>query len=378
MQVLTKRSLEENKNLFRAFVDKEVIPYASDYDKREYLPHSLLEKMAEEGYLCSMLPEKYGGKNHSNLDVGLLNEEFGRGCASSRSLLTVHGMVGLAIYRWGTKSQRNYWLPQMTKGTIVGAFALTEPNAGSDARNISTDAKETGNSYLINGVKKWITMGQIADVFLVFANVDGQPSVFLVPSDTDGITITPINNMLGAKASMLAEIHFKNCTVPKENLIGRVGIGLSHIALSCLDYGRYTIASGCVGAAQACLESSVKYASNRGQYGVLIKDHQLIRKMITEMSVNIEAARQLCQRAGQLREELDPQSILATWQAKYYSSTMLQKIVSDAIQVHGANGCTQNYVVERHYRDSKINEIIEGSTQIHEIMIAEQVCNQFS
>lgn len=377
MQQLVEKTLDETRDSFRYFVNNEILPYVGDYELKECLPKPLVKKIAKEGYLCSMLPSEYGGRGHNNLEIGILNEEFGRGCASARSLLTVHGMVGISIFRWGTEDQRKYWLPKMTNGDVIGAFALTEPNAGSNSKDISTTARDVGNSYLINGVKKWITMGQIANVFLVFANVDGQPSAFLVPNDSIGITIVPIKNMLGAKASMLAEIHFNDCLIPKNNILGRVGMGLSQIALSSLDYGRYTIASGCVGSAQACLESSVKYASSREQYGVPIKDHQLIRKMITEMSVNIEAARQLCQRAGKLREDLDPESILATWQAKYYSSTMLQKIVSDAIQIHGANGCTTNYVVERHYRDSKINEVIEGSTQIHEIMIAEQVCNQF-
>lgn len=378
MQTVLNNQQEAFRNQCRSFVDQEIIPYAGEYDRDEILPETIVKKLAINGYLCSMLPKEYGGQSHNNISIGILNEEFGRGCASTRSLLTVHGMVGLAIERWGTIEQRKHWLSKMTSGEIICSFALTEPNAGSDSKSICTTAENIDDSYVINGVKQWITMGQIANMFLVFAQVDNQPSAFLVSRSTPGVSVKPIKGMLGSRASMLAEIHFENCVIPKNNLIGKIGTGITHIALLCLDYGRYTIASGCVGSAQACLESSVQYASNREQFGKPIKDNQLIRKMITEMSVNIEAARMMCLRAGELRDEIEPEAIIATWQAKYFASTILQKIVSDAVQIHGANGCTPKFTVERHYRDSKINEIIEGSTQIHETLIAEQVCNKFS
>ena len=293
------------------------------------------------------------------------------GCSSTRSMLTVHGMVSLAILRWGTISQKETWLPKLATGQLIGAFALTEPNVGSDAKRIETTAVEELDCFVLSGKKKWITLAQIADFFLVFAQVDGMPSAFLVERDLPGLSVKPMSGLLGARASMIAEITFEDVRVPKENIIGKVGTGLSHIALTCLDYGRYTIALGCVGLGQACLEDSVKYSRERIQFGAPLHENQLIQKMITEMTVNLKAARLLCYNAGHLKEIGDPDSIMETWSAKYFASRAVMKIASDAVQIHGANGCSNQYPVERYYRDAKINEIIEGTTQMHELLIAE-------
>jgi len=290
-----------------------------------------------------------------------------------RSLLTVHGMVALAISRWGAKEQMEFYLPKMAKGELIGAFALTEPDVGSDAKSVKTKAELLGDHYIINGTKKWITMGEIADIFLVVARCEEKLTAFLIDKDTPGLYIKPIKGLLGARASMIAEIDMKDCRVKKENLLGRIGTGLSHVALSSLNYGRYTIACGCVGAAQACLEESVKYSRNRIQFGTSLSENQLIKKMITEMSVNIKAARYICYSAGYLRDIADTDYIMETWAAKYFASKMICKVASDAIQIHGANGCISDSSVERHYRDAKINEIIEGSSQMHEILIANNV-----
>ncbi|MCF7756689.1 acyl-CoA dehydrogenase family protein [Paenibacillus xylanexedens] len=357
---------------FKDFVDSEIIPYASVNDSEERIHPELLAKITEAGYLGSMLPKEYGGMELDNITIGILNEEVGRGCSSVRSLLTVQGMVGLAILRWGTEQQRQYWLPALATGTTLGSFGLTEPSVGSDAKSIETTAVLDGDEYILNGHKKWITMGQLADVFLILAQCENKPTAFIVERDSIGFSVEPMSGLLGARASMIAELKMDSCRIPKENLLGQVGTGLSHVALPCLDYGRYTIACGCVGLAKACLDASVHYANSRIQFGRAIRENQMIQKMITEMSVNMKAARMLCYRAGYLRDVGDPESIMETWTAKYFASTMVNKVASDAVQIHGANGCHRDYPVERYYRDARINEIIEGTTQMHEILIATQ------
>lgn len=366
---LTKEQLKW-KSEFKEFVDREVAPYASKNDREERVSIEVIEMLKEKKYLGSMLPKEYGGMGLDWISIGILNEEIGRGCSSVRSLLTVHGMVALAILRWGSDKQRNTLLPKMASGEIIGAFALTEPEVGSDAKNIQSKAVLSDDCYILNGHKKWITMGQIADIFLVFAQCEEKPTAFLVEKDTPGFTKTPITGLMGVRASMIAELHMDNCGIPKENIVGRVGTGLSHIALNCLDYGRYTVASGCVGLAQACLEQSVRYSRKRKQFGSVLIENQLIQKMITEMVVNIKAARLLCYHSGYLKDVSDPDSIMETWTAKYFASKMVNQVAVDAVQIHGANGCSSDYPVERYMRDAKINEMIEGTTQMHEIIIA--------
>lgn len=367
--LLTEKYLQLQQEV-RQFVNDEIIPYAEYHDREEKLNPVVIRKMKESGYLGAVIPEEYGGLGIDQLSIGILNEEIGRGCSSVRSMLTVQGMVALAIWRWGSNEQRNKWLPQLANGEILGAFALTEPNIGSDAKNIEMTAEIEADCYVLNGRKKWTTLGQIADLFLVFAQVDEKPSAFIVDRNTVGVHVEPISGLLGARASMIAEITLNQCRVPKENLIGQVGMGLSHIGLTCLDYGRYTIALGCVGLGQACLEESVSYARKRKQFGKRLRENQLIQKMITEMTVHVKAARLLCYHAAELKDSGDPDSIMETWSAKYFASRAVLQIASDAVQIHGANGCVKGAPVERYYRDAKINEIIEGTTQMHEVLIA--------
>jgi hypothetical protein len=356
---------------FRAFVNKEICPDAGEYDKKEFTPPKLIKKIAERGFLGALLPQEYGGKGMDMITYGILNEEIGRGCSSVRSLLTVHNMVSYALCKWGNKSQKEYWLPKLASGETIGAFALSEPNVGSDAKSVETTATLVGDAYILNGQKKWITYGQIANVFLVFAICQDKPTAFLVKKDSPGLAIEPMSGLLGTRASMTAELKFDNCHVPLENLVGRSGFGFSYIAASALDYGRYSVASGCVGIAQACLEACIKYTNERKQFGVYLKEHQLIRQKITQMITNVKAARLLCYQAAYLKDINDPNSIIETSIAKYFASTVATKIANDAVQIHGGNGCSDKYPVERYLRDSKIMEIIEGSTQIQEITIAE-------
>ncbi|EST55795.1 acyl-CoA dehydrogenase [Brevibacillus panacihumi W25] len=353
-----------------SFVDQHLAPYANQFDQTEQIPGEFIGQLAQKGFLSAMLPAEYGGRNFDMITLGILAEEIGRGCSSVRSLLTVHGMVIQAIYKWGTRDQKTRWLPSLAAGESIGAFALSEEQAGSDVQGLQTVAVETEDAYWITGVKKWTTFGQIADVFLVFALLDGQPSAFLIPRESPGVRVKKLTGILGTRASMLAEIHFDRCRISKDALIGKKGFGLSHVATSCLDYGRYTIAWGCVGIAEACLRDSLKYTSSRKQFGVYLREQQLIQKMITEMVSGVKAARLLCMRAGELKDAGHPEAMMETWVAKYFASTTATKTANQAVQIHGANGCSPDYAVQRYLRDSKVMEIIEGSTQMHEILIA--------
>lgn len=361
---------KEAQATFRAFADEEIVSHADRFDREENMPSEVIGKMAEQGYLSTVLPEEHGGLGLDMITFGLLNEEIGRACSSARSLLTVHGMVSYAILRWGTREQKERWLPKLATGEVIAAFALTEPNVGSDARHIETMAEQQDSVYVLNGQKKWVTFGQIADLFLVFAQCDEKPSVFLVERNSPGLTTEPIRGLLGTRASMIAKVHLVGCQVPKENLIGGLGFGFSTVALSALDLGRYSVAWGSVGIGQACLEGSLKYASERRQFGKPLNRHQLVREMIANMVTNVKAARLLCYYAGYLKDIGDPNSTAETLVAKYFASTMALRVASDAVQIHGGNGCGSEYPVQRYFRDAKVMEIIEGSNQMQQILIS--------
>jgi alkylation response protein AidB-like acyl-CoA dehydrogenase len=361
---------QADQSAFKAFAAAEVLPRADEYDRGGSLPPEQIRKVAAAGYLGLVLPEEYGGGGRDMITYGLLNEEIGRACSSLRSLLTVHGMVAQAVLRWGSKEQKASWLPRLAAGEVIGAFALSEPDAGSDMQGIETTATRRGDSFVLNGRKRWITFGQIADVYLVFAQSEGRPCAFLLERDSRGLGVEPIEGMLGTRASMLAELHLDECHVPQANLLGRPGFGISHVASSALDQGRYSVAWGCVGIARACLEDSLRYADERKQFGARLRDHQLVQEMLTNMIANLSAARLLCCRAGYLKDAGDPSAFVETFVAKYFASTAASKVAADAVQIHGANGCSTRFSVERYFRDSKVMEIIEGSTQIQQITIA--------
>jgi alkylation response protein AidB-like acyl-CoA dehydrogenase len=360
-----------NRAAFRAFADEAIVPFADAYDRDQRLPSELVAELGQRGYLGALVPESAGGPGLDMLTFGALHEEIGRGCSSVRSLLTVHSMVAYAITRWGTPEQRTRWLRRLGTGDVVGAFALSEPEVGSDARSIETTATATANGFVLHGRKKWITAGQIADLFLIFARSERGICAFLVERGTPGFSTRPIQNVLGTRASMLAEIHLDNCTIPTANLLGPQGFGLASVATSALDIGRYSVAVGCVGIGQACLEASLAYASARRQGGAYLKDHQLVSAMISDMLVNVRAARLLCEKAGRSKEVGHPETIMDTMIAKYFASTVAARAANDAVQIHGANGCSDDYSVARYYRDAKIMEIIEGSTQIQQVYIAQ-------
>lgn len=360
----------------QSFVDREIVPYADTFDQQEYTSPEMIRTLIEQGYLGSLIPQN----KKRVLDLvtyGFLHQEIGRGCSSLRSLITVHDMVAHAILKWGNAQQKEYWLPQLASGEKIAAFGLTEPQAGSDARGIQTTATLSGDMYKVTGKKYWTTYGQIADVFLVFAVTEEQPVALLIEKNTPGFTVQPMQGSMGVRASMLAQLHFDACMVPKTHVVGRPGFGLNAVASTALDLGRYSVAWGCVGIAQACLEASFQYSSEREQFGTQLINHQLIQQMITNMATNVRAARLLCIQAGYLKDQADPQAPFETLVAKYFASTTAYQAASDTVQIHGANGCGKEYSAQRYLRDSKIMEIIEGSTQLQQVTIAQHMNQGF-
>jgi alkylation response protein AidB-like acyl-CoA dehydrogenase len=326
--------------------------------------------MADAGWFGAMIPSTFGGSPLDFVSYGLLHEEVGRACSSTRCLLTVHSMVSSAIVRWGSPEVGAAWLPRLARGECLGAFALSEPNVGSDASAVETQIVRSGAGYVVNGTKRWITCGQVAGLFLVFGKLEGANVAVLVPRDSPGVTLRPIPGLLGCRAAMLAQLELRDCTLPENSLLGGRGFGLSHVALAALDIGRYSIAWGSLGLLRACLEASVRYTNERKQFGVAIGEHQLVRHLISDMLTEFKAARLLCLDAGWQREAGDPDSILAVTMAKYYASTAAMRAAANAVQLHGANGCSHEFQVERYFRDAKVMEIIEGSSQIQQLMIA--------
>lgn len=360
----------ERRAEFRDFVDREIAPRAGQFDREEAIPRDVIDKLRERGWLGSIVPADQGGKGFDMITYGILNEEIGRGCSSVRSLLTVHDMVCQGILRWGNRAQKDRYLERLARAEILGGFALSEPDAGSDARGIKTHAVLDGDSYVLNGSKKWITYGQIADLFLLFAQFDGKPTAFLVERDSPGFSFKPMRGLLGTRASMLAELVLEDVRVPAEALVGRPGFGVSHVVGAALEQGRYSVACGSVGIAQACLEACQSYSRERQQFGGPLFDHQLVRAMLSDMITSVRAARLLCMRAGYLRDNGDPGSFAETMLAKYFASTTATKVATDAVQIHGGNGCHEDFAVSRYFRDAKVMEIIEGSTQIQQFTIA--------
>jgi glutaryl-CoA dehydrogenase (non-decarboxylating) len=356
--------------LFREFANDEVAPHANHHDREEFLSTEVIGKMAGQGFLGAMLGESYGGQQMDPVTFGLLNEEIGRACTAARGLITVQNMIVQALSRWGSDTQKDQWLRDLATGRKIAAFALTEPEHGSDAANIQMIAERPGENFVLTGHKKWISYGQIANVFLVFARTDGRVSTFLVERETAGLSIEPMKGILGARGSMLAELHFDHCVVPAANLVGNIGFGLVPVAFTALDVGRYSIAWGCVGLAQACLDSCVRYTRSRRQFGVRIRDHQLVKRMVTDIMVDIAAARLMCYQAGLLSVSDDRDSLKNMLMAKYFASNMAVRVANAAVQIHGANGYSPDYPVERCLRDAKIGQMIEGSNEMLQLMIS--------
>jgi hypothetical protein len=363
---------------FADFVQAEIAPYADEWDRREALPAGLVADLGRRGYLGATVPRHHGGGGFDNISLGLLHEAVGAGCTAVRSLLTVHGMVCRAIARWGNRAQQARWLPRLAAGETVAAFALTEPEAGSDIAAIRATARPAGPGFVLDGVKQWITYGGHADLFLVFARLAeggddataNREAAFLVSRETAGLAVEPVSGLLGARASHVAKVRFRGCRLPADSLIGRPGFGLAAVAADALELGRYSVAWGCVGLLRGCLDATVAYTQNRRQFGTRLRDQPLIQRMVADMATSLSAARLLCYRAGTLRQAGDPGAVHATWAAKYFAADRAFRSARDAVQCHGANGCSDSYPVQRYLRDAKIMEIIEGSTELQQTVIA--------
>lgn len=363
---------EHARASFREFSDSRVAAYVEQCDREELIPSQLIEEISNRGYFGSIIPQEWGGRGLDMITYGLLHEEIGRTSAAVRSLITVHDMVAQTILRWGSSFQREQWLHKLASGRALAAFAVSEPNIGSDLSNVETSARRSGpDDFVLNGVKSWISCAQLAEVFLVLARCEGKPTAFLVERNRPGLSIQPQVGLLGLRGSMLGQVTLSDCRVPKRNLIGREGFAMFSVLPTALALGRFSVAWGCVGIAQACLEASLAYTSKRKQFGVLLKDQQLIKQMISRMVTNVKAARLLCLQVACLKDAADPAAIGETFVAKYFASQAAMQSATDAVQIQGAHGCTSAAAVQRYFRDAKVMEIIEGSTQIQELTIAD-------
>lgn len=358
----------------RVLVEDVVGSRAGEFDRMGVVPTDALLALGDVGAWGAVVPRAQGGTGDGFAAFGALHEEVGRCCSSVRSLLTVHSMVLFAVWRWATAAARQRWFADLVRGSRLGAFCLTEPEAGSDIAGLQATATRSPDGYVLNGRKRWITGGQAADVFLVFARaVPGGVTAFLVDAAHPGVRRTPIRQVLGTRASMLADVEFSDCAIGPDAVVGVPGMGLP-AATGCLDIGRYSVACGCVGIIQACLEASVRHASRRRQGGAYLSDRQLVQRMIAGMATSAQAARLLCRHAGVLKDRSDPGTVMATCIAKYFAADAAMRASSDAVQIHGAVGCAEDAPVARYFRDAKVMEIIEGATQIQEILIAQDAC----
>jgi alkylation response protein AidB-like acyl-CoA dehydrogenase len=354
----------------KTFVDEHIAPYANDFERAGRLPEELLMKMSQARLWAPFLPLELGGTALDLVTLGELHEEVGQNCSSVRSLLTVHTMLSWALARWGTVEQRQRWGQALASGQTLGAFCLSEPGAGSDATGIETSAVRTADGWLLNGSKTWITNGQRADLYLVFARAGASIAAFLVPRELPGVEVRAIPEILGTRASMLAQVSFHDVQLGPDALLGPSGFSSGMVLTGTLDLGRYSVAAGSVGIIQACLDACASYTAQRRVGGTAIRDYQLIQAKVTDMVTDVRAARLLVAEAGRLKDAGEPATIVATWVAKYFASTAAARHAAEAVQVHGANGCSGNYPVARLYRDAKVMEIIEGSNEIQRITIA--------
>ncbi len=351
---------------------REVVGASADrFDADERVPPEVVAALAREGLLGAALSERHGGGGLSPRDFGALCASFGGASASLLSLLTVHTMVALTLERWGSPALRAQWLPDLASGVRTAAFALTEPEAGSDAAAVRTEIRRDGDRLVVTGGKRWISFGQTADVFLVAGRCDGRVVAALVPRDTPGLRATPVRGMLGFRAAMLADLEFDGCVVAADQLVCSTDFGVSQIIGSALDHGRFCIAWGSAGLAAACLDETLRHTGAREQFGRLLRDQPLVQAMVTDMATQVRTARLLCEDAARLRAERSAEAIGATMMAKYHAANVATRVSADAVQLHGAHGCSAAAPVQRMFRDAKILELIEGGAQLLRMQVAQ-------
>jgi len=374
MQLELNEQQKMIQKMVREFAEKEIAPIAAELDEKEEYPTKTLEKMAKLGLLGTIIPTEYGGAGLDTVSYTIVVEEISRKCASTGVIISVHNsLVAWPIMKYGTEEQKKKYLPILAKGEKIGAFAATEPNAGSDLGAMQTTSVLKGDKYVINGDKTFITSGSDAGIIIVFAVTDKSAgpkgiSAFIVESDFKGYKVGSIYEKMGINASGTAELIFENMEVPKENLLGKEGEGFK-IALSTLDVGRIGIAAQAVGIAQAALDESIEYSKQRQQFGRPIAKFQAIQWMIADMATHIEAARYLVYNAAYKKDKGERISKEAAM-AKLFASETAMDIVIKAVQIHGGYGYTKEYTVERLFRDAKITEIYEGTSEVQRMVIA--------
>jgi butyryl-CoA dehydrogenase len=356
----------------RTFAEREIGPHVRDWDRAEAIDRSLVARLGEAGFLGAGWSEDYGGSGLGTVSYALVVEELGRVDSSVRGIVSVNvGLVGKTIARFGREEQRRAWLPRLATGEALGCFALTEPGCGSDAAALATRAERDGGDWVITGSKTFITLGSWAAVALVFARTgESGPrgiTCFLVPTASEGFEARPIKGKLGLRAQDTAELSLDGVRVPDENRLGELGRGFS-VAMSALDNGRISLAAGCVGIAQGCLDASLDYAKDRQAFGRPIAGFQLVQEMIAEMMVGIEAARLLTWRAAD-RADSGEQHTLESSIAKLYASEIAVRAANDAVQVFGGYGFVDEYPVGKFLRDARVSTLYEGTSQIQRLII---------
>jgi butyryl-CoA dehydrogenase len=358
----------------RSFARERLAPGAAERDRQHRFPREELTEMGELGLLGMLVPEAYGGSDTGVLAYAIAVEEIAAGDGACSTIMSVHSSVGcVPILKFGTEEQRQRFLPKLASGEWIGGFALTEPQAGSDASNLKTRARREGDHYIIDGAKQFITSGKNGHVIIVFAVTDpgaGKNGItaFIVPTDTPGYEVLRVEEKLGLNASDTCQIAFNGMKIPVENRLGEEGEGY-RIALSNLEGGRIGIAAQSVGMAQAAFEAARDYAGERKAFGKAIAEHQAVAFRLADMATQIEAARQLVWHAASLREAGIP-CISQASMAKLFASEMVERVCSYAIQIHGGYGYMRDYPVERIYRDARICQIYEGTSDVQRMVIA--------
>jgi alkylation response protein AidB-like acyl-CoA dehydrogenase len=360
------------QQLARDFLDKEVVPYRTEWDRRESVDPAIIPKLGELGFFGLTIPEEYGGLGGDYVTYCLGMEELGRADSAVRGIVSVSmGLFGKVVLDHGTEQQKQRWLPGIAAGTTLGCFGLTEPDSGSDAGNLRTRAVRDGDDYVITGSKMFITNGGWADLCLVFARTGGPGakgiSAFVVPTDADGFQQTEIKGKLGLRGQVTSEITLDGVRVPADALVGEEGEGFK-IAMRSLDKGRVSVAAGCVGIIQGCLEAVVSYTTERTQFGRPLASFQLIQDMIAEISVDADAARLLTWRAADMIERGVPFATEAS-KAKYFASEHAVKAANLAIQAFGGYGYVDEYPVQKYMRDARVMTLYEGTSQIQKLII---------
>jgi methoxymalonate biosynthesis protein len=310
------------------------------------------------------------------LALGEFCAEVGSVCSSLRGLVTVQAMVSAALSRWGTAAQRSHWLPRLAAGEEIAGFAATEFNAGTDLTAVATTVEAGPAHVTVNGDKRWVTCGGIATVLLVLGVLDGKPATVLVETDRPGVHLEPVRDQLGMRAAHIANVRLDNVRVPRSNLVAPPGFGLSHVVAAALDHGRFTVAWGCVGLAEACLRDAAEHATSRVQAGVPLSDHQLVRALLARAAVDTDNARLSCIAAAQSRSDGLPDAIARTVMAKYSAARAAAAVSADAVQILGSAGIAPASRAGRFYRDAKVMQIIEGADQVSELHIADHVLRE--